>query len=54
MKYCIRAFSKYSEDGEKLYWNNQYGWVNSSESDYFNLEEHNSFNLPIGGYWEEA
>jgi len=54
MKYCIRALSEFSDDGEKLYWNNEYGWVNFSEADYFSLEEYNIFNLPIGGYWERA
>jgi hypothetical protein len=54
MNYCIRAYSESSEDGEKLYWNTEYGWVNSSEADSFSEQEFISFNLPIGGYWEQV
>lgn len=44
--YCIRSKVDLDYDGSSLYWNNQYGWVNSSELDLFTYTEMCTFNLP--------
>lgn len=50
--YVIRSKSEFDDDNIPLYWNNQYGWVNISEAEYFSQDEKDIFNLPINGYWE--
>lgn len=52
MHYVIRSKSELDDDNIPLYWNNQYGWVNISEAEYFSQDERDIFNLPINGYWE--
>jgi len=48
MSYIIRSTEK--EDGEPLYWNNEFGWVTRAYAEKF---PDKNFNLPIGGTWEE-
>lgn len=50
--YVIRSKSEFDDDNIPLYWNNQYGWVNSSEADIFAQDEQEQYDLPINGYWE--
>jgi len=54
MQYCIRNSFEMDDDGIPLYWNNQWGWVNQSEADFFSEEEKNTFNLPMNSYWESS
>lgn len=35
-----------------LYWNNSLGWCDKESATTFTHDEHNQFNLPIGGEWE--
>lgn len=52
MQYVIRSKSELDDDNIPLYWNNQYGWVNISEADFYAQDEKEQYDLPIGGYWE--
>ena len=51
-RYFVRCDER-DENGEFLYWSNQYSWVNLSEADIFSGEEMLKFNLPMGGRWEK-
>jgi hypothetical protein len=39
------------DDGERLYWSNQDGWVDSSSADLFSVEEMEVVRLPLDGSW---
>jgi hypothetical protein len=32
-------------------WNNEHGWTDWEEADYFTADEQEAFNLPTGGRW---
>jgi len=36
---------------ERLYWSNEWGWVDRRSADTFSAEEQKYLNLPIGGKW---
>lgn len=51
-----KIISRWEEDdetGEKLYWNNQFGWVPRYDADKFDETESKELRLPLGGEWEE-
>lgn len=50
--YCIRSNKETDDNGDLLYWNNQYGWVNQSEVELFSEEERHTFSLPNNSNWE--
>ena len=51
-RYFVRSDER-DDNGNFLYWNNQWGWVNLSEADIFSGEEMLEFDLPMGGRWEK-
>ena len=44
--------NNYCFDDEKLYWNNQDGWVSRDNATVFSDEEKRNVNLPMEGNWK--
>jgi hypothetical protein len=40
--------------GDIEYWSNEWGWVSGDMADLYTDNEHQRFNLPIEGEWEEV
>ncbi len=52
-QFYIRSFNENDDDGNPLFWNNEWGWVNQSEADIFSGYEMIEFDLPMGGIWQK-
>jgi hypothetical protein len=48
----IKSINEVDEDGDPLYWSNEFGWTERKEAERFDEGEKNAFNLPMGGEWE--
>jgi len=42
------------DNGDVEYWSNEWGWVVGDMADLYTDNEHQRFNLPIEGEWEEV
>ena len=42
----------YAQDGEKMGWNNDYGWGDVKGAQTFTETDRSALNLPINGKWE--
>ena len=50
---AIRSLTAKDDDGQPLYWSNEWGWGSGDSCQLFTGQDHVECNLPIGGEWEK-